>query len=432
MSKKRLYIIIAITAIITIGFFLAAYILSQSDGSKTDEKTTNPFENFLPFGKSPTGTPKNTGNNTSSGNTGTGTNPDIINKEGIPALRQISTTATAGYSPSLILGKPSVRFVERSTGNIFETAMEDMRQDRLSNAVVPGIAEAFFANSGKSLVYRYIKDGSDSITTFIRIVPNPNNSKQVVVSGETQPNPVDGSFLPENILNVFVSPDSKNMFYLTKTGDFSNHVAFGNVLNFQKNTSARVFQSPFTEWLPVAFDGKTAVLQTKASQTVPGFVYSMNTSTGELKKILGDINGLTTLPSPDLQKILYSESTRGGITLHLYDRRERKTLDISLQTLPEKCTWTIDNTAIYCAAPDYLPSAEYPDAWYQGSVSFGDAMWKIDAKTGNMSAVFLPSAFGAPNLDMTNPTLSSSADFLYFINKTDSTLWGYKLINPGT
>lgn len=432
MSKKRLYIIIAITAIITIGFFLAAYILSRDPGAAPTVEPRKSFFGNL-FGGEPSGdTPRNGGDSTqggptdgTNGSTGTDNNP-LLTQNNIPALRQISTTATSGYSPSLLVGKTSARFVERSTGNIFETAMESMRKDRISNALLPRVQESFFGNDGKSLVYRYIKSGASSILTFVRSVPNPDQSKVAVV-GATSTNPITGSFLPEDVLGVAVSPDGKNMFYLTKSGDFDSHTGLGNVYNFQKNTSARVFQSPFSEWLPVFFDGKTAVLQTKASQDVPGYLYALNTATGDLQKIIGGINGLTTLPSPDLQKVLYSESTRGGLSLHLYDRKENTTSDISLITLPEKCVWNAGSTTLYCAAPDYIPSAEYPDSWYQGSVSFSDAVWKIDAKTRNVETVFLPGSFSAPKMDITNLTLSSSSDFLFFINKNDSTLWGYKL-----
>jgi hypothetical protein len=249
----------------------------------------------------------------------------------------------------------------------------------------------------------------------------------VQAANATTTDSATGSFLREDVLNVLVSSDTKTMFYLEKTPEFTERQAFGSIFNFQKNTSTRVFQSPFSEWLPVYFDGKTAVLQTKASQTIPGFLYSVSMANGELQKIIGGINGLTALPSPNLQKILYSESTRGGVILRLFDRKEKTTVGGLPATLTEKCVWNSDSTIVYCAVPGYLSTAEYPDAWYQGSISFDDELWKIDAKTGKADIIMSPSVFGRYALDMTNLTLSSNKDFLFFINKTDSTLWGYKL-----
>jgi hypothetical protein len=426
MSKKRLYLIIAITAIITIGFFLAAYIISKNNSMPADQKQENPFANFFPFGKGSGDNKRTNTDNTDfiNGTSGDANNP-IINPKNLLALRQVSNTATAGMFPLVKSGKTVVQFVERATGNVYETTMEDMRKDRLSNILIPGVQEVFWGDNGKSVVYRYIKEGG-VIITYVMETPNPNRFK-VEAQSATTTDPVKGSFLTEDISNVLISSDTKNIFYLTKTPDFSTRVALGNIFNFTKNTSTRVFQSPFSEWLPVYFDGKTVLLQTKASQNVPGYLYSVSLPSGEPQKIIGGINGLTALPSPDLRKILYSESTRGGIILHLYDRKEKKTLDISLVTLPEKCAWNADSVVLYCAAPDYLPTAEYPDAWYQGSISFGDTVWKIDANTGDVVSIFTPETFGAPKLDMGNLILSPSRDFLFFINKNDSTLWGYDL-----
>ncbi len=429
MSKKKLYIIIAITAIITIGFFFAAYIISQQGGGAPvgEQKTT--LADFLPFGKV-SQDKVGSGGDTAAGSVPGDENDALINQKKIRALRQISATPTAGMYPFTRSGKTSVRFVERATGNIFETAMEDMRRDRVSNALIPKTQEVFFGNDGKTAVYRYLKEGDSSVVTFMRNISDTSGVKAGTAAeavGGAAASLVSGSFLPEGILQVAVSPDTKNMFYLEKTPGFETRSAVGSVLNFQKNTSTHVFQSPFSEWLPVYFDGKTALLQTKASQNVPGFLYSLDIKNGELQKIIGNVNGLTALPSPDLQKILYSESSRGGMTLRLYNKKTNAITEIPSATLPEKCVWSANSADIYCAAPDSLQTAEYPDAWYQGDVSFSDAMWKIDAKTGFITSVFAPESFDAPKMDMTHLTLSQNGDFLFFINKTDSTLWGFDL-----
>lgn len=434
MSKKKLYLIIGVTAIITIGFFLAAYIISQeSVAPKTPGESV--FSNFFPFGK-------NTGNETGGENAGDTGNDEtdsfgtgdengeksgaISDKTKLPRLRQINKTPTAGMYPFIRSGKTMVQYVERATGNIFETNMEDMRKAKVSNHIIPRVQEVFWGNGGKSLIYRYFNEDDFSIATFVTSAPNTSGVK-IETQKSTSTDTVSGSFLEENILHALPSFDSKSLFYLTKTSDFTSRTGYGSVFDFTKNTAKRVFESPFSEWLPVSFDGKTAFIQTKASQNIPGFLYSLNTANGGLQKILGGINGLLALPSPDMQKILYSESTRGGITLRLYDRKNQNTTDIPLSTFPEKCVWTSDSTALYCAVPDYLPATEYPDAWYQGLVAFNDTVWKIDAKTGNRVMVFTQDSSINQTLDMTGLSLSLDGNFLFFINKKDSTLWGYEI-----
>jgi hypothetical protein len=229
-----------------------------------------------------------------------------------------------------------------------------------------------------------------------------------------------------------LSENTKNLFYLTRTGDINSRTENGYVLDLQKNTASNVFLSPFSEWLPVYFDGATALLQTKASQSVPGFLYSFNLKTGDLQKIIGDLPGLTTLPSPDKQRILYSNSTRGGITLHVYNRKDSSIIDLSQQALPEKCVWKNDNITVYCAVSNPFPSGEYPDSWYQGVTSFADDIWKIDTTTGKATSIFMPNSVTQKLFDMTNLTLSPSEDFLFFINKRDSSTWALDLSKADT
>ena len=418
MTKKQLYIIIGVITIIALGFLLASFLISQQETNPPAEKPGT-FANFFPFGqKEPiqvTTTTETTATTTST--------PE--GEKVFPILRQITEKPTAGLFTSSKTGKTYVEYAEKETGNIYEVKLEDMTSTRLSNSLITKVHEAFFGNDGKSVIMRYVKTNSDTITSFVLDL-----SKSVQGSATSSvaslPN---GKFMAPEIKDMKISSSAKSVFYITNTGDFSNRAAVGSVFDFQKNTSSDVFLSQFSEWLPLYFDGTTALLQTKASQNVPGFLYSFTIKTGNMQKIIGEINGLTALPSPDNQKILYSASTRGGIALFVYNRKDSSTKSVALQTLPEKCVWKKDSVSIYCAVPSPFPSGEYPDKWYQGAVSFEDNIWKIDATTGKTMSIFVPKSITVKPLDMTTLTLSPSEDFLFFINKRDSSLWAFDLLN---
>jgi hypothetical protein len=420
MPKKRLYLIIGITAIITLGFFFAAYIISRPQKNTGD--TPSGILQFFPFGQNLENTKKT--NKTDTKNTTSQENTNTDNS----LLFQISETPIAGMYSYLKSGKTAVQFTEKTTGYIFETTIEGMQRDRPSNTLAPRIEQAIWGDNGNSVIYRYIKDSEpDTIATFVMSVPKSN--VPITDTKKSTESKIQGSFLPDNIIDLIVSSDSKSVFTLSRTAQFSSRVGVGNVFDFQKKKLTQVFVSPFSEWLPISFDGKTAVIETKPSQNVPGYLYSVNIANGRMEKIIGGINGLTALPSPNLQKILYSESGRGGITLHIYDRKTGGVLNLALQTIPEKCVWNPENTGLYCAIPITLPSAEYPDDWYQGNISFNDEVWKIDANTGDSIILFSPSVFGKKNFDMKNLTLSLSGKYLFFTNKNNSILWGYNLSN---
>ena len=82
---------------------------------------------------------------------------------------------------------------------------------------------------------------------------------------------------------------------------------------------------------------------------------------------------------------------------------------------------------MYCAVPQTLPQAEYPDQWYQGLFSFSDNIWKIDTKTGVVEKILTPSDLRASSLDMINLTLSSDDSYLLFMNKITGTPWVFRI-----
>ena len=424
MSKKQLYIVIGVFTIIIVGFFLAYFILTNGNTSGNNATHNNTFGNF--FGSSNnTNTPSS-----QNGNNGTNENQNnpVVSNTNLPILRQITKNAVAGVYATQKFGKSYADYIEKETGNVFETRLEDMQNNRLSNSVMPRITEAYFANGGNSIVTRFLQNKGDTISSFILDVPT---TQYLSVATTSAPVP-NGRFLPLGIVNMIISSDGKTAFYLTKSAGFQERSSFGSIFNFGKNNVSEVFQSPFTEWLPVSFDSKEVLLQTKASQNVAGFLYSFNIKTGILQKIIGDINGLTTLPSPDGQHILYSESTNSGVMLHIYNRADNTKIDTNLQTLPEKCVWKNNNVTVYCATPDNLSGSQYPDLWYQGLVTFRDNIWQLNAITGKASVVLTTSSFIPESLDMTELTLSPLQDFIYFVNKRNSSLWAFEVSKAET
>ena len=76
-----------------------------------------------------------------------------------------------------------------------------------------------------------------------------------------------------------------------------------------------------------------------------------------------------------------------------------------------------------CGIPQRIPGGQYPDSWYQGLVSFRDVIWKIDTTTNTTSLILTPE----PSFDIIKPQLSPDRSYLYFINKSDQTLWSYRI-----
>ncbi len=103
------------------------------------------------------------------------------------------------------------------------------------------------------------------------------------------------------------------------------------------------------------------------------------------------------------------------------------TAAFAITALPEKCLWTKDSITLFCGAPNEIPEGMYPDSWYQGKVSFSDALWKINTETGALNILAIPEEDAREEIDLIDPMLSPDEHTLIFRNKKDSSLWSLQL-----
>jgi len=263
---------------------------------------------------------------------------------------------------------------------------------------------------------RYLKTDGRTIETFASNLP-----KELLGADPTVTNEIKGSFLPENIKDISLSPDNSSIFYLFNSGD--NMV--GTTMNLATSKKVQIFTSPFTEWLSQWPSTGTITLTTKPASGIPGYMYTLNTNTKNLSSSLGNINGLTTLSSPNGKLILYNNDS---LSLNIYHTDTKVSDPVGVRTMPEKCIWSSASDAIYCAVPKSIPLGTYPDSWYQGEVSFSDQIWKIDIKTGNTTLLVDPLTIsGGEEMDGTKLALDAGGNYLFFVNKKDSFLWEFAL-----
>ncbi len=322
-------------------------------------------------------------------------------KEPSPVKAKTKTAPVKPQAPKFEI-VPSLRYVERATGHIHQMYLDTKVTGQVSNGTIPTVYEALFDGKANSLLYRYIGDDGRSITSFLATLGSAN-----------------GEFLPADILDVSVSPDKSKFFYLTKTAQG----VVGTTRSFRDTKKTQIFSSSLTELLSEWVTDQKVFLTTKADSSVNGSVFSLNTGTGVLTKILGGVKGLTTLANNDGSFVLYSVSTNSGPRLGIFDVKNHTSKDLNINGLPEKCIWK--DTFIYCAIPNNATGTGYPELWYRGQVSFTDHFVKINTTTYE-STTLADSAYEIP-IDGTHLFLDDTDTTLFFINKKDSTLWSLNL-----
>ncbi len=100
-----------------------------------------------------------------SGNPSVDTNTNIPNNSAlgnVPRLRKISTTPVAGAEVFSRRNGSStesiIRFVDRATGNIYETSTSSLAVIRVTNTTIPKINEAYFNSDGNSVLLQFANE----------------------------------------------------------------------------------------------------------------------------------------------------------------------------------------------------------------------------------------------------------------------------------
>ncbi|MDO8564595.1 MAG: hypothetical protein Q7R88_01220 [bacterium] len=328
---------------------------------------------------------------------------------GGPILRRLTLTPIAG---AVVGGRDEsvrVRYLDRATGNTYEIAATGGVVRRLTNTTIPKIYEALWRKDGASVLARYLGEDNETIQTY-------SATLKPKAEGEGT---LEGTFLPGNIREVALSPDGKELIYMREEGGRGVGVRAA----FNGSGKIQMFASPLREWIPLWTTSSRIAFLTKPSAISDGMLVSVPSGGGEMEPLIRDVAGLTALPDGNLSRILFSESSGGGIILQMLDRKTNKASALQHKTLPEKCVWAKSNEDIYCGVPLTLPGGSYPDAWYQGVISFTDELWQIDAETGVGERILDISSEGGDSIDLVHPQLSPDEKFLIFTNKNDGTLW---------
>jgi len=238
MSKRNLKLLIIILIIIVITIFGFLYFSNTSTTNPTGTTTgTNFFSQFFPSSKPVTQTPEVTPPANVSGfeQAPTVETPTVkLNRVSsipiagfgifmkerfkevpivLPVVPVEQTTTPAGNTTVTTKTEkptapptefvPAIRYVDRAIGNIYQTFADRIDERKFSGTVIPEVNEAYLANSGESVIMRYLKSDGITIESFIGSLP-----KEFLGADTAGNNEISGSFLPENITDVSISPDS--------------------------------------------------------------------------------------------------------------------------------------------------------------------------------------------------------------------------------
>lgn len=402
MSKK-LFILIITFIVLVIGFFGWRYMAAPAKAPSvpvSDSSGTNLF----PFGQ---GASNPSQAKPTTGNDSRGVTVDLSTPSAAPKFRRLSIDPSVGGSFAQI-GTTSevIRFVDRATGHIIQSAVDSNVQTQLSNVTIPQIREVLWGKDSSTLIYRYLKNDSTLQSFYASIRPNAASSSQ----------PIEGIFLPTNIRSLTVSGDK--ILYFDPAAETGKLIQ----ANMDGSKKTIVWNSSFNDWSISSNGPAKAFVFTRPSGTAKGTGYVIDTAKGTSAKVIGDTFGLEGTISPGGDYVFLSAGENLGISSATYSTAKKTLTQLGLNTLATKCAWSnTDKKIIYCGVPTNTASGTYPDDWYKGEVSFSDRLWKINMETGETTVLLDPST--EMSYDMINLVVDPKDKYISFVNKNDLTIW---------
>ncbi len=333
----------------------------------------------------------------------------------VPEIRQITTAPVVGATTFLRGNSEIIRYMERSSGNVFETRADSLATTRLSNMTVPRVQEVLWFGSGRGLILRYL-DG-EKLKTYSALIATTTSSGEGKLSGV---------FLSDDITEIVVNPAGNKIFYMEKSGTG----ALGTLANPDGSSAAKIFSSPISGW-NISWPNEGSLFFTnKPVENAASFSYLFNIKTRAFTRIFGDAFGLSSLASPDV-KSFFSLAEGPASELSILLNASGAPKESPLSTFPEKCVWNKKSSLLYCGVPfSALPRGTL-ESWYRGELPLSDGLWSLDVKTGIGKLITTFSQTGK-EMDITQPLLTPNETHFLFVNKNDLTLWSVRVSQATT
>jgi hypothetical protein len=363
------------------------------------------------------------------GGVGTGTNQPTAQNPDFPGdnnsgfsdpskpitLLKVTAEAVTGYTfftrtetkiiddEKITITEPVVRYMDRGTGHISDYLLTQRTLEKISNTTMPTLDHTYFYKNASEFISQRLNE-TDTIET---------------IGGTIASSSVSAISLENRLLQAIPAPTTRKLFISRIDGG-----KYTALISDPDGSKAKVlFTSPLTEWWADWINDNSVLLTSKPSARAEGSSYIINTQTGVRQPAITKQAGLLASVNPVSAIGTYLYSKTVGNTIQTLIRSGNSDFALTRPTLPDKCVWRKNGISIFCARPGWIPSANYPDDWLLGKVTFVDShIDEIDAKTGTLLNSWSLEQSGA-DIDTVRLQLSADETMVGFMNKNDNTLW---------
>lgn len=406
-SRTLRYLFFGILAFLVIGFGAWYLFISGRIGDLRNVSAGRGLGSAIPSFTGPSGS---TLENIVSG-LGFQSAPEIEGPDAPPRLWRVQSTPVAGHGflrGSSTSTPPVLRFMERSTGYLFDANAGTGAVERQTNTLMPRVYEAFFAPDG-SVIARSLSENGAVRTTAARVVmPTSTEEEQL---GELSEFPLGE--------DVFAITPVGEQSFISLVRDGPGHALIRS--EWDGSESERVTQIPLRHWRLSGLRDESVVVAQSPASGIAGTAYRLSPQ-GQWILIARGISGLTVATHPSSEAVIVGEDNG---TLGLSVKADESPLTpLDLQTTAEKCVWAPgDEFIAYCAVPGSISSDRFLDDWHQGKVHTSDTWWKVNGREGTVEFLLSPESELNVLIDVERPIMNDAGTHVAFMNARDKSLW---------
>jgi|GEM_PF-6035879 len=239
--------------------------------------------------------------------------------------------------------------------------------------------------------------------------------------------------LENGIQAIDWSPDGSELLYYVERAGAAPALKIVSANGVEPRTIRDGFsvQGPVLDW----YGESQIAYWLKPSSTRPSSIITMSTAAENATELTESAPSQQALFSPDGRFVLVSQNNpqTGKPELSLGTTADQSFAALPLTTWVDKCTWMDDSARLLCFVPRDLPGGfTYPED-NDGSLTYRDQLWVVDAATAKPQLIYdVPASI----TDATQPFAAGNGSRLNFLSRGSSTIISLdiedKLVAPTT
>ncbi|MEK7172833.1 MAG: hypothetical protein AAB740_02560 [Patescibacteria group bacterium] len=314
--------------------------------------------------------------------------------------RLVQITNFPTISPSLDKNESKIIYYKKDGGDMMSSDLNGKNQEKISHITIIGLLNAIWSPVRDRAAVFYLDQ--DILKSFIQV-----GTSSI-------------SVLPQDIKDFSWAPDGRSALYTLRRGsllDFSVSDSSG------RNPKV-IYSTPLYDSLASFITSDKIALQSAPSGLVEGSLFTFSRSNSLLSKVKSGVLGMTSLWSPDGSHFVMSrfDPTSRSSMLSVYNSAGGEVFITELAGTTYKCVWA-SNQEVACAIPRIVSFGNiWPDDYLKGGFRTKDQVVQINVVKKEIYGVF-----SEPVFDMSDLIITKNQEYLFWINRSDGTLWSLKL-----